>query len=390
MGEFTDRIFLHPRLLLSARQVEVWDAINLVIYAKIPLINIRRGRELVAGMVQRNEPSAQEIFTASQTHRLLDKFDSEVASLRYPVGPSQYEPLLERLLENGEDALPFFYHEHHLLVDRRRRAAAFTRINSELLEEVRKGEVILQRSDSERTHWMQPNSWMTKETLSAFLGRQGVAPWWGIEANLASHARLERVVLSDTNLQDSTAYDAQQVPSFVFAEMLLKRSQKPRGYAQSVQRSSEASRISSTVEEPKYASARKASKNQIALAPKDELNDSSVGDSSTPRQNTKQLRPESQGAESSSTKEARSDRSSVDVPSSVESSHGIVLPTTIDQGMLTKNEVGVLLGVHPNTVDNYRNRPNFPEPVKYGGTTLRWERSDVLRWRDSQKNPAQK
>lgn len=393
MGEYTDRFFIHPRLLLTAKQVGVYDAINLVIYAKFPLINARRGKELVAGFVPCDELSAQGIWTKSQTDRLVDKFGTEAGSLRYPIGPSQYEPLLERLLEDGEDALPYFYHEHHLLVDRRRRAAAFTRVNRELLEEVRKGEVILQRSDSERTHLMASDAWMTNKTLSAYLDRQGVAPWWEIDTNLASHARLERVLLSDTldlpNSEIQEIYDVQQIPSFVFAEMLLKRSKRSRGYERSVQKSSEASRIDSTAEKPKYASSQKLPKNLNALAPFDVFNDSSVGDSSSPRESTKQLRPQSQGAESSSTEiEARVDRSSNDEPSRAESTPWSEFPTTTSQAMLSKREVGALLGVHVNTVDNYRDRHDFPEPVKYGGTTLRWEQSDILRWKNSQKNPA--
>lgn len=390
MSEYTDRFFLHPRELLSARQIGVYDAINLVIYAKFPLINVRCGKDLVAGFVPRDETSAQGIFTKSQTDRLVHKFGAEVASLRYPIGPCQYEPLLEHLLADGEDALPYFYSEHHLMVARRRRTAAFTQVNRELLEEVRKGDVILQRSDSERIHLMASDAWMTQRTLSAYLERQGVAPWWEIETNLASHARLERVHLSDTlHLPNSEAledYDAQQVPSFVFAKMLLERSKRPRGYVQSVQRSSEASRVSSTLETPKNASPLKQFKNQNAFAPTYEVNHSSVDDSSSPLHDTKkQLRPQSQGAE------MRSDWSGNEVPSGVESPTEREFPAATDQGMLTKKDVAKLIGMSISSVDgNLRRQPDFPAPLTYGSTsTLRWRRSDILQWLESRDRAAQ-
>ncbi|MCC4601599.1 helix-turn-helix transcriptional regulator [Xanthomonas melonis] len=395
MSEYTDRFFLHPRLLLSARQVDVYDAINLVIYAKFPLINVRRGKDLVAGFLPRDERTAQGIFTESQTDRFLDKFGDEFSSLRYPIGPGQYEPLLERLLSDGEDVLPFFYSDHHLMVARRRRAAAFTQVHRELLEEVRKGDVILQRSDSERIRLIASDAWMTQKTLGAYLERQGVAPWWEIEANLASHARLERILFSDSlnspSSENLEGYDTQQVPSFVFAEMLLKRSQRPRGYAQPVKGSSEASRVSSATQQPKDANSLRRPNNQNASTSSDEINDSSVGDSSSLRQKNKQPRPQSQGAGCSSTmEEASADITSRGVPSSIESLIGRESPPTIVETMITKKQVGQLLGIHTNTVDNYRKSHDFPEPVKYGEATLRWKRSDILKWQESRDNSAKK
>lgn len=396
MSDSTDRFFLRPRLLLSARQVGVYDAVNLVIYAKFPLISVRRGRDLVAGFVPRDETSTQGIFTKIQTDRLVGKFGTEVDSLRYPIGPCQYEPLLERLLSDGEDALPFFYSEHHVMVARRRRIAAFTRVNRELLEEVRRGDVILQRSDSERIHLMASDAWMTQKTFSAYLERQGVAPWWEIETNLASHARLERIHLSDTldlpNSETLEDYDAQQVPSFVFAKMLMKRSQRPRGYAQSVQRNGEASRVFSTVEKPEDARSLKRAKNQNAIVPTGELSDSSVGDTCSPHHDTKQLRPRSQGAESSSIeREVHSDWSSNEVPVGVESPTRREFPAATDQGMLTKKDVAKLIGMSISSLDgNLRRQPDFPAPLTYGSTTtLRWRRSDILQWLESRDRATQ-
>lgn len=384
MGEYTDRFFLHPRELLSARQIGVYDAINLVIYAKFPLISVKRGKELVAGMVRRDETSAQGIFTKSQTDRLVDRFGTKIASLRYPIGPSQYEPLLEGMLEEGEDALPFFYHEHHLLVDRRRRAAAFTRVNREILEEVRKGDVILQRSDSERIHLMASDAWMTQKTLSGYLERQGVAPWWEIETHLASHARLERVLLSDTlhspNSEALESYDAQQVPSFVFAEMLLKRSQAPRGYAKPVQMEGQASAIRSNIEKPKPLDSLKLSEPTKA---NDKFGEGPVMDSQSSCPDTKKLHPQNQGAESCfSERETRRDTSSHEQGNAVLPA-GREFPATTDQGMVSKKEVAKLIGMSVSSVDNLRKKPDFPEPISYGTTTRRWRRSDILRWLES-------
>lgn len=384
MGEITDRFFLRPRLLLSARRVDVYDAINLVAYAKVPLVNGLRGRNLVAGFVRREESDAKSLLTNNQMDRIVDKYAAEVASLRYPVDPSQYEPLLEALVEDGEDVLPYFYHEHHLLVDRRRRAATFARLYSELSEEVRKEDVILQRTDSERVRVLVSDAWMAHNTVGAYLERRGVAPWWAIETNLASHARLERVLLSDSLHLPSTetpeSYDFRQMPSFVFAQRLLKQSQKPRGFASIVPRNSETRDVDSKAEKPRSADASSATKKPVAP-----LSEHASSDAQSPLPPTRQLRPQKQGAEKSlSNEEVRYDTSSKSVHDSQEAQP--TLPASTDEAMLSKKEVADLLGLSVNTVDNYRKMPDFPKAVSYGKSTLRWERSAVLRWKDWRKS----
>ena len=42
MLDRVDQLFLQPRLVLDAKKVEVYDAINMVVYAKIPLVSARR------------------------------------------------------------------------------------------------------------------------------------------------------------------------------------------------------------------------------------------------------------------------------------------------------------------------------------------------------------
>ena len=422
MIETTDRFFLHPRQVLTARKVGIYDAINLVIYAKLPLISARRGKDLVAGLIQRNELSPQQILTRNLTDRIIDKFGTEAASLRYPIGPSQYEPILEQLVEAGEDVLPYFFHEHHLLVDRRRRIAAFTKVNDGLLEEVRKGDVILQLSESERIHYMASGAWMTNKTLIAYLDRQGVTPWWEDELNLASHARVERVMLSDTptllspevlasyahlerditsdtptllSLGTLERYDTQQLPSFVFAEMLLRRTRRPRGYAKPVLQASDTIRVEPVIEQRKDARSQNDSNNlnavnRNAVPCTDGLDDNSDSDSSSSFKNTKHPRPPIRRAESSpAEKESRAGSSNNDEPSQVSSTPLNELATTADQAMLSKNEVALLLGVHANTIDNYRrDQPDFPKPAKLGGKTLRWEQSDILQYKNARKTPA--
>lgn len=398
MVETTDRFFLHPRQVLTAGKIGIYDAINLVIYAKLPLVSTRRGKELVAGFVQRDEPSAQQLLTMNLTDRIIDKFGSDAASLRYPIGPSLYEPILERLVEAGEDVLPYFYHEHHLMVDKRRRVAAFTKVNDALLEEVKNGGVILQLSESERTPYMASGAWMTNKTLSAYLDRQGVTPWWEDEANLASHARLERVMMSDTPSWLSTgapeSYDTQQLPSFVFAEMLLRRSRRPRGYAKPARLTSDTILVEPVVEQRKDSRSQNDSTNLNTVNPNtapytDGLRANAVAIFASSMQSPKQPRPLSQRAESSSADtEARPERRGNDAPISPKALPASELTPTSDDVMLSKHEVAALLNVHANTVDNYRKLPDFPKPVKYGSTTLRWKRSDIVRWMDSQNNPA--
>lgn len=235
MGASLDSLFVQPGLVLTARKIDLYDAINLVVYAKFPLISTRRGKDLVAGFIRRDEVGVAIAFLSSRTEcELLDKYGKEIASFRYPVGPSQYEPLLEKMVEADERWLPYFFHEHHQLTDRRHRAAMFADLHRELAALVSTKEVALQISDSERTYLMQGDAWMTAETRSAVLERYGVTPWWRNQENLDSHARLERVLLSDSlavsRSELSNGHDENQLPSFLFGKMLLTRTSAQRGH----------------------------------------------------------------------------------------------------------------------------------------------------------------
>ena len=109
MSVSLDRLFVQPRLVLTARKIDLYDAINLVVYAKFPLISTRRGKDLVAGFIRRDEAGIAVAFLSSSTeYELLNKYAREISSFRYPVGPSQYEPLLEKMVGADERWLPYF------------------------------------------------------------------------------------------------------------------------------------------------------------------------------------------------------------------------------------------------------------------------------------------
>lgn len=133
MLDRVDQLFLQPRLVLDAKRVEVYDAINMVVYAKIPLVSVRRGKDLVAGFVKLDS-AGQPCPTFSQRDEddFLRSYGQYIDGLSYPVPPSQYEPLLEKMVEAKEIVLPFFYHEQHFLVDRKRRTGLFLELLAEL------------------------------------------------------------------------------------------------------------------------------------------------------------------------------------------------------------------------------------------------------------------
>ena len=199
MVESADRHFLRPRQLLSADRIDFFDAINLVIYAKLPLLSVLKGRDLIAGYIRRDE--AGGINSLRSFHgeaELLERYSHHIDRLTFPVGPSVYEPLLDHMSRANENALPYFFHEHHLMVDRRRRAALFALQYKELQDDVMSGNVSLQKTDAELTSMLIAGSWMTNDTLKEYLRKRGVLPWWENESNLSSHALLERLVLSDS------------------------------------------------------------------------------------------------------------------------------------------------------------------------------------------------
>lgn len=368
MGEMSDRYFLCPRSLLAASKVNIYDAINLVVYAKLPLKNVLRGKALVAWFFERDGTGASSaLIGTKQKEELLDRYGKELAPLHYPVGPHQYESLLEVMLEAGENIFPVFFHEHHLLIDRRVRATMFSQIHRELMEDVQKGNVILQISDSKRANLLTSDAWMTENTLRTYLDHHGVTPWWKNEANLASHARIERILPSDAvNLPDDYAeeYDPKQLPSFVFGKMLLKRSYLPPGYRGPAQaaRASNDSDVTTTVP-PGTPGSRQPKESRKALQVRAEPSEPDTTADKGPSAPVVALPAGRQDVLVSDVEHA--DSSSPSMP---------------DDVMLTKKQVAALIGISVSSVDNFRKRAEFPKEVTYGEITKRWRKSAILQW----------
>lgn len=238
MLDRVDQLFLQPRLVLDAKRVEVYDAINMVVYAKIPLVSARRGKALIAGFVSLdNNRQPSRMLSQRDVGALSSNYGRYIDRLSYPVAPSQYEPLLEKMVEAKETVLPYFYHEHHFLVDRKLRAELFLKLLEGLRRLVGEDKIILQTSDSERTSMVVSHAWMTAESLSKYLSTNGVAPWWGDEENIQSHAKLERILPSDGmkhNRAEPLGIDYDQLPSFLFAGMLLRHGANPFRHATQV------------------------------------------------------------------------------------------------------------------------------------------------------------
>lgn len=385
MSNVVDRCFLRPGEMFTARQVNAWDAVNLVAYAKVPLVTARRGADLVAGFLSCEQLETPALMTPSLRDRILSRYRAHLASIRFPVAPSQYESLLEEMLHNGEPALPFFFHEHHLLVDRRRRANVFQQAYGRLVEDVRAGNVILQRTDSERASHFTADAWMTAETLAAYIERSGVAPWWQNPQNVDSHGRLERVLLSHAlkvpDPEISEQYDPEQLPSRLFASMLIAQIVRSRAYS--------------------GLSPQSAMSNMVTDAQSAEPPSSSASATAGP------------SSQEASTSEKPFDllRSSQDcaIPSELPVSQSLPVPLVRDgaptgrlgeqketrgtsvsairdnETLLSKKEVAALLGISINTVDNYRKeRPDFPEHLQFGPQTIRWRHAEIIEWRDRQ------
>lgn len=392
MVDSLDKLFLYPRLLLKAGKVDLYDAINLVVYAKLPLISVRRGKDLVAGLIRLDPAgSAVGILSQGQMDEFLGKYEKEIASFRYPVDPSHYEPLLEKMLETGEDALPYFFHEHHHVVDRRCRAAMFAQLHGELAALVSKGEVPLQVTESEGTHLMASEAWMTAKTLAAYLERHRVTPWWENEDNLQSHARLERVLLSDglnaTRSDSSDQYDRQQLPSFLFGHMLLKRTRARFGYAPTRQRTDDVKPVEARASDWEFQKSKHKPRQRIDRA--DSIPDAEViphdraGETAERPPGNPQPPTDSGEAITASGKRKPRIEYGFD-EASPERSEQLAPPDSASEDpMLTKAQVAKLLGVSVNTVDNYRKKAGFPKAISYGSYVLRWKRSQILQWRDN-------
>ena len=394
MVDSLDRLFLYPQLLLKAGKVDLYDAINLVVYAKVPLVTVRRGKELVAGSIRLDEAgSAVGILSQGRMDDLLGKYENEIASFRYPVGPAQYESLLVKMIEAGEDVLPYFFHEHHHVVDRRCRATLFTQLHGELAVLVSKGKVPLQVTDSEGTHLMASKAWMTAKTLAAYLERQRVTPWWDNEENLRSHARLERILLSNefnvVKSDSSDLYDRQQLPSFLFGHMLLKRTRVPFGYAQTRQRRGDARPVEAHAPDWEFQNSQYKPNQRIdraeTIADAGAMHTDRAAD--TAKLHPVGPQPPTDSGDALATHGKRKPRIEHGFDeASIELSEQLPPPdSSSEETMLTKAEVAKMLGVSVNTVDNYRKKADFPKEISYGSNAIRWERREILQWRDRQK-----
>lgn len=382
MSDVVDRCFLRPRGMFTARQVNAWDAVNLVAYAKAPLVTARRGADLVAGFLSCEQLETPALMTLSLRDRILSRYPAHLAAIRYPVAPSQYESLLEEMLQNGESALPFFFHEHHLLVDRRRRANVFLQAYGRLVEDVRVGNVVLQRTESERASHFTADAWMTAETFAAYLERSGVAPWWQDPKNADSHERLERVLLSHAlkvpDPEISEQYDPEQLPSRLFASMLIAQIVRARGYSGlSLQKS-----MSNTVPDAQSAEPPSSSANATAGP--------SSREASTSEKAGDPVRSNPNCDSPSELPVAQSPPMQLVQPTGRLGEQRETRGTSVsaiqdNETLLSKKEVASLLGISINTVDNYRkDKPDFPEHLQFGPQTIRWRHAEIIEWRDRQ------
>jgi predicted DNA-binding transcriptional regulator AlpA len=388
MHKPTDRIFLQPNLVLATRQVNVYDAMNLVAYAKVPLVSALRAGELIAGFILRkNEASTGVFLSQGQKDRLMDKYGSELARFRYPVAPSEYMMLQEKMLDAGETALPYFFHEHHELVHARRRASAMAQAHGRLGELVLSGQLILQLGDAQLSGFpISSSAWMSQKTLGAYLEGEGVSPWWEIQQNLESHRRLISIVMSDwinlSNLAGSESIDEAQLPSYIHARMLLQRTTRPSGYAtpSNVEPSGPAPAQKTLRAGPgcvdelisSAESAFESGKNVDAEA-LDDAHDGPVAahSSNAPERATPAL-PEAKASKPrraiGTTRNHDSDRTDPEPPD--------------PDKMISKKEVANLLGVSVGTVDNRgKLDPDFPRPARYSSNLVRWNKAAILEWK---------
>lgn len=381
-------VFLYPRSLLTADKIDVFEAINLVVYAKLPLKSAGHGKELVAGFIQSDKAeSAPWLLSQRLRDEFLDRYGKAIGALQYPVGPAQYESLFEMMAESGDEALPYFFHEHHLLVDRQRRAAMFLQYYSELAELTKQRVVTLQLTDSERAHMLVPNAWMTRDSLRTYLDHQGVLPWWQREMNLTSHARLERILMSDTvgapAISQVQMYDVSQLPSYVFGELLLRRLRAARRFA----RGGDSKPAASGVVGPEGGSSSRDVSRAAPCA-------NGRVEARLPQATEMQTGLDQAGASvgrglAEAKPMAVGGLAIAQAPvETVQAAVQSVLPAGVstDETMLTKRGVAELLNVSVNTVDNYRKRPGFPKETCYGNNVIRWDRGEIRRWMDQLKS----
>ena len=409
MAESTNHFFLRPSELLSAKRIDFIDAINLVVYAELPLVTALRGKELIAGFLRRDALGNFTLIGPSGADELMRRYATYIDCLSYPVGPTQYEPLLEKMCRSGESILPYFFHEHHLMVDRRRRAAMFARLHKKLREELSTGFVNIQLKESDRTSFLPPGASMTQDELRAYLSFKDVLEWWDIPENVKSHASIERMTLHDSSeftsdssltkqnvtnrfrrwVQSATfepeheRYDELQLPSLLLAEKLLRRSPFKQ-----LEDHIQATFYRPESHQPNPIEAPLPPAKRVKVPEPNRTTSAPAG--GEPAHNKDAKLPMSAHDTSSS---LELEQVHIDAPSrKTQGSDGLLLELDRqgrkDEPMLTKAEVAELLGVSEGTVDNYRKKkPDFPEEYTLDSTTLRWKKSEIQSWVDSRRKP---
>ena len=237
MAETNDRFFLDPRKLLSASEIDFLDAINLVVYATLPLKTSFHGSALIAGYICRDEGGhIKRTNWLPGKEDLIRKYAAHIDCLSYPVAPSHYERLLDKMCSAKESVLPYFYHEHHLMVDRRRRAAMFAGLYKKKQEEVAKKNARPETPESEKKSTIPLGTSITGAELQSYLRTEGVLPWWKDDKNLASHTHLERVLLSDSlslppaKSQDSETDEMQCLPDLPISTRWTSPAREPQKF----------------------------------------------------------------------------------------------------------------------------------------------------------------
>lgn len=430
MGEMTDHCFFRPRAVFRAGKINVRDAINLVAYAKVPLKSRLTGRQLIAGCVRTDLTGQSSIEDVPSSIRMWPQEVQEwISGLRYPVPPMEYEAHLVELVETGFDELPFFMHDHHLVEDQRWRARRCSELYCELMDTVLAGHITVRGTDDQRMDTLSAESWMSERTLLSYLNKQNVLSWWESTSNLNSHDRVERILISDTRQppEDSseTVYDPYQMPSLLFAHMLLKGTVGMRDLARVEDLGRSAVRFGLTDSNKEFAHShyqpvrRRRSGTDVTakvnapdgarreISP-DTYETSGSDENCSVEQPSPTTVPSSISVGSNDASVDRTREILADGPThSVErpadslprrktplqakktvSDATATRPEKVeatDEDRMSKKAVAKLLDVHPNTVDNIRkDDPTFPTPGKPGGS-LRWRRGDILLWLKSQE-----
>lgn len=425
----TDHCFLRPRAVFLAGKITVQDAINLVAYAKVPLKSRLTGERLIAGCVRTDVAGHSSIGERPSMIRMWPQDVQEwISGLRYPVPPLEYEAHLVELVETGFDELPFFMHDHHLVNDQRWRAGRCKELYGELQDAVSDGHITVRGADGQQTDILSPESWMSERTLLSYLNQQSALSWWEGTSNLNNNDRLERILISDalqtTETSSEIVYDPHQIPSLLFAHMLLRQTRATRDLARVEAAGRSAVQIGKAASDPEFANSYFQA-NKRRLPARDHVTETAEvrslfqeiesGNRSVPQVGTNssvKRALSSKGRNASPVGHSEDSHAGVEETIVADLRHSAEQPThpqptrnnrlqvkkqiisptgtsaaivaATDDDRISKKEVARMLGKHPNSVDNLRKHdPSFPEPSMVGGS-LRWKRGDVLHWLELQ------